>query len=279
MRTVGRVAPSRGTAVLALSLFAVVGATALVPHLMVAMTAAAKTWFMTALPERYTLEFMATIATHPLTVLGIRNSVFLSAVTAMADIVIGIAAAYLLTRWRFVGRSLLDFSVMLPLAVPGLILAFGYVGTFAGTPLDPRLNPFPLLIAAYAVRRLPFMVRSVGAGLSQVDPAMEEASFLLGASRLRTIMRVTLPLVSANIIAGSVLVFTFAMLEVSDSLILAMKENYYPLTKVIYALSLRVADGIPVASALGVLAMAILGAGLVVAGRILGNKMGGLFRM
>jgi len=279
MRSVELRRPSLRTSVVAVALFGLVGVAAVIPHAMVVLTAIAKTWFMTALPERYTVEYLATIVNHPLTVLGIRNSVFLSSITALVDIGLGVAAAYMLSRWRFLGRGLLDFSIMLPLAVPGLILAFGYVGAFAGSVIDPRVNPFPLLIAAYAVRRLPFMVRSVASGLQQMDPAMEEAASMLGASKIKTMRRITLPLVSANLVAGTILVFTFAMLEVSDSLILAMKENFYPLTKVIYALSLRLSDGLPVASALGVLAMVILSVGLVAAGRVLGSKMGGLFRL
>ena len=80
------------------------------------------------------------------------------------------------------------------------------------------------------------------------------------------------------IIAGAILVFSFAMLEVSDSLILAIKEQYYPITKAIYALLGRIEDGFYVASALGVWAMVFLALALVFAGALLGKKMGMLFR-
>ncbi|MFH0920730.1 MAG: iron ABC transporter permease [Fibrobacterota bacterium] len=262
-----------------LALFLGVGFISVIPHLMVVFSAVAERWFMTALPERFTLDFFRTAATHPLAVLSVRNSLFLSSVTTLLDLGLGLCAAYAVARFRFAGRGLLDFSIMLPLALPGLILAFGYVGAYAGTWLDPRQNPFPLLIAAYSVRRLPFMVRSVDAGLRQIHPSMEEAAFNLGASPFRTLTRITGPLLSSSLIAGGILVFSFAMLEVSDSLILAMKEGAYPLTKAIFALSNRVQEGFPVASALGVFAMVLLGASLMAAGKILGKKMGELFRM
>ena len=70
----------------------------------------------------------------------------------------------------------------------------------------------------------------------------------------------------------------FAMLEVSDSLILASTEGFYPITKVIYALSTGPADGEKLASAMGMLAMVLLVTSLVVAGRVLGERMGELFR-
>jgi iron(III) transport system permease protein len=279
MRLSARPRPSTVTAVCATLVFLAVGFVSMVPHLMVVLSACSEKWFMTVLPEHFTFHYFVDGFNHPLTVLSVRNSLFLSGLTTVADILIGIAAAYVISRFKFVGRALFDFSVMLPLALPGLILSFGYVGTFAGTILDPRTNPFPLLIAAYAVRRLPFMVRSVDAGLSQVHPSMEEASFNLGAGHTKTLTRITLPLIASSVIAGAILVFSFAMLEVSDSLILAMKENFYPITKAIYALVNRIQDGFPLASALGVFIMILLAASMLVAGKILGKKMGELFRM
>src|SRR4030095_13355854 len=72
---------------------------------------------------------------------------------------------------------------------------------------------------------------------------LEEASANLGASPFRTLRRITLPLVMANLLAGTILTFAFAMLEVSDGLILAMKEGYYPITKMIYQLMGRLDPG------------------------------------
>ena len=90
--------------------------------------------------------------------------------------------------------------------------------------------------------------------------------------------RITMPLISANLIAGGILAFSFAMLEVSDSLILAIKERYFPLTKAIYQLLARIEDGAYIASALGTWAMVFLALSLLMAGALLGRKMGQLFR-
>ncbi len=73
--------------------------------------------------------------------------------------------------------------------------------------------------------------------------------------------------------------FSFAMLEVSDSLILAMKADYYPITRAIYALLGRITDGVYIASAMGVLGMLLLMASLFLAGSFLGRRMGELFRV
>src|SRR5205085_5489111 len=105
---------------------------------------------------------------------------------------------------------------------------------------------------------LPYVVRSAVAGLQQTPVDLELAARNLGASSARTMWRITVPLISANLIAGGLLAFAFAMLEVSDSLILAQKEEYWPITKAIYELWQRPGDGPYIASALGIWAMALL---------------------
>jgi iron(III) transport system permease protein len=167
---------------------------------------------------------------------------------------------------------------MVPLALPGIVLAFGYVVAFNDTFLDPLENPVPLLIIAYGIRRLPYMVRSASAGLQQMSISLEEASISFGASKFQTLRKITIPLVTANLIAGGLLCFSYAMLDVSDSLILAMKDRFYPLTKSIYVLFLEQGNGEFVASALGVIAMGILTLCILGASLILGKKMGELFR-
>jgi iron(III) transport system permease protein len=253
---------------------------AILPHVSVVLTSLGKKWFLTPLPEQWSLVYYGKLAHHELTALSIRNSLLYSSLSTVVDLFVGVAIAYLLVRRKFPGRDLLDAAAMLPLALPGLVLAFGYLACFAGWPLlDARHSPVILLIIAYAVRRLPYTVRAAYAGLQQTSVTLEEASQNLGASPARTLRRITLPLVYANVIAGGVLAFAFAMLEVSDSLILAQSERYYPITRAIYDFVQRIYDGPYIASAMGVLGMVLLTICLVVAGRILGKRMGTLFRV
>ncbi len=269
---------------------------AVLPHAAVVLTALKAKWFMTVLPSRLTLGHFHDALGHPLALSGIRNSIGYSALSTVVDLVLGIVIAYLLVRHSFRGASLLDATVMLPLAIPGLVLAFGYVAAFSSLPItpdqgvltkllrharnafDPRVNPVPLLVFAYAIRRLPYMVRAAYAGFQQVNVELEEAAINMGSPPLRAMRKVTVPLVSANLIAGGILAFSFAMLEVSDSLILAMQEKFYPITKAIYQLINRIQDGPYIASALGVWAMVFLGLSLITAGVLLGRRMGQLFR-
>jgi iron(III) transport system permease protein len=172
---------------------------------------------------------------------------------------------------------------MLPLAVPGLVLAFGYLAIAReGRPLsflNPSRDPTALLVIAYAMRRLPFVVRSAAAGLQQIGVVLEEAAANLGASPWRTFLRVTFPLLGPHLVAGGVFAFALSMLEVSDSLILAQRQTTYPVTKAIQELSLLLGDGRWVAAALGAWAMLFLGAAVAFARSTLGRRFGGLFRV
>jgi iron(III) transport system permease protein len=264
--------------VIAYALVLGISALALVPHLGVLLTSVTQRWFLSVLPSEYTFKFYHDVFNHELTLLSIKNSLLLSSLSTVIDVVLGVAIAYLLARKRVPGRGVLDALAMLPLALPGLVLAFGYVAAFSATSLDARVNPVSLLVIAYAVRRLPYMVRAAYAGFQQTSVVLEEAAINLGASPLKTLFQITMPLVFANLIAGAVLSFSFAMLEVSDSLILASKEAYYPITKAIYALLGRIADGPYIASAMGILGLLLLAGSLFIAGRSFGRRMGELFR-
>jgi len=266
-----------------LAILLVVGL-AVLPHAAVILTAVGEKWSGTVLPAKYTGEYFARIfrpgRPQFFAFTGTRNSLFLSLLSTTLDVILGVGIAYYLARKRVPWASLLDALAMLPLALPGIVLAFGYVGCFSGTPLDPaRHNPMPLLVIAYAVRRLPYMVRAAYAGLQQTSRDLEDASLSLGASPMTTVARITVPLIAANLIAGAILSFSFAMLEVSDSLILAFREPHYPLTKAIYVLQGAVVDGQYVACAMGVFAMVLLCGTLLASAFLLGKRMGQLFRV
>jgi iron(III) transport system permease protein len=272
-----------GRAWLCTGLFAGITFLAVLPHLGVILVAFAEDWYGTVLPTRYTLENFELALGHDLTVSAIANSLRFASISAVIDIVLGVAIAYVVVRSRIAGRQVLDFLAMLPLAVPGLVLAFGYLamaqdGRFFSF-LNPTRDPTILLIIAYSVRRLPYVVRSAAAGFQQTSETLEEAAQNLGCPPLKAMIKVTLPLIAANLIAGGLLAFAFAMLEVSDSLILAQKQAYYPITKAILELFQLLGDGKFIASALGVWAMVFLGVTITGLSLLLGRRLGALFRV
>ncbi len=287
----------------AMLVFGFVIGLAVMPHLGVVLTSLSVDgqWYRSILPTEWTTEHYTQALTHNLASGSIRNSLLYASIAMVLCIFIGLSIAYLNVRTKIRGGWLLDSLAMLPLAVPGLVLAFGFVAMSLSWPF-PQLaayfksigadelssmmqvtgqapNPLLFLIVAYAIRRLPYVVRAATAGLQQTSGQLEEAALNLGATPMTAIRRIVVPLIMANLIAGGILAFSFAMLEVSDSLILAQKEQHYPITKAIYDLFLRLGDGPYIASAMGVWGMALLTVTLVGAGLMMGKKLGAIFRV
>ncbi len=286
--------------------FALVTLAALLPHIGVILTSVAEpgSWYRSVLPRGFTGNHYVEALTSDTAFTSIKNSLILSLAAVVLSASMGILVAYVIVRTTLKGRALLDTMCMMPLAVPGLVMAFGYVAVtltwpfqgplrvfgaeippfLDGTILDLDVvgqnpNPFPLLILAYSIRRLPYIVRSTVAGLEQTSGELEEAAVNLGASRVLAVRKVIIPLILANIIAGGLLVFSFSMLEVSDSLILAQQQSQYPITKAIFEFMNRLGDGPYIASAMGVWGMGLLTLTLVGASMMLGKKLGSIFRV
>ncbi len=233
------------------------GIIACVPQIIVALVALSQDWFMSVLPAKWTVLHFAEVFSHPLTTRSLAISFGLSLVASICTVAIGFATAHDITRGRAATKYLLELFSLVPLAIPGLVFAFGFIAAFSGTALDNRINPFPLLIVAYTVRRLPALIRSVCAGLQEASKSLEEAASMLGASRFRTATRITLPLIRRHLVVGAMLTFAYSMIEVSDSLLLALETKFYPVAKAIYFLTGR-PDGFEVASALGVIVMIVM---------------------
>jgi iron(III) transport system permease protein len=275
--------------------FVIVIALALLPHIAVILTSISQpgSWYRTALPASLTLDHFREALGNNLALDSLRNSAFYALLAVATNLVLGVAIALVVVRSDLRLRGWLDTLAMLPMAVPGLVMAFGYLAVSAALAnqgwvkespfwralLDVRTNPTLFLAIAYSIRRLPYMVRAAVAGLNQTAVVFEEAAANLGAGPWTRFRRITLPLISANLIAGALLTFAFSMLEVSDSLILAQRQDFYPVTKAIYELYQLIGTGKYLAAALGVWAMALLALALAGSNRLLGKKLGALFRV
>ncbi len=257
---------------------------ATLPHFALILTAFSKDWYGTILPHAYSLVHFENALSDKIVVPSIMNSLKYSSLAMLVALGAGFLTSLLVVRWKLKGAILFDMLSMLPLAVPGIIMAFGYLClsvrfSWAREIMNPITNPTLLLAAAYAVRRLPYVVRAVSAGLEQTPVELEEAAKNLGATPFMTIRKITVPLISANLIVGALFAFSFSMLEVSDSLILAQKTVFFPITRAIFELSQILGSGPYIACAFGVWAMLFLVCTLGAAATLLGRKMGAMFRL
>lgn len=146
------------------------------------------------------------------------RSLYVGAATAILALALGVPLAFSLVRGRFPGRWLLDRIALAPLIVPTIILSISVYGLFARLKL---IGEWYGLVIAHTVLALPFVVLVMAAGLRDFDRALEQAAQGLGASRLRTLFRVTLPLLRPSLVSAALLAFISSFDELVVALFLA----------------------------------------------------------
>lgn len=270
-------------ALCAASIVGVIVLLAVAPHAAVALIAVSGSWYGTVLPDSLTTRHLQDALAHPAVVPSVMNSLLYAGGATLLALVLGTFIAWVGTRWKPRGWQILDALAMLPLAIPGVILAFGFLVMVMSIPamralFDPVRDPTAILIIAYAVRRLPHVVRAGAAGLAQVPPVYEEAAASLGAGLWQRLRRITLPLIAGSLAAGALLTFSFSMLEVSDSLILAQRHDAFPITKVLFELVNILGQGPAIACAFALWAMLFLASCLWLSSAVLGRGVTTLFR-
>jgi iron(III) transport system permease protein len=186
-------------------------------------------------------------------------------------VLLGVTIAWLMLRTRLPARQWLDWIATASLAVPGIVLAIGYLRLYKGVTLPGTdvlfTSSWVLIMLAYAVRRLPYALRSCVAALQQVHLSLEEAAQSLGATPLRTIRRVMVPLMAGGILAGFVTSFITAAVELSATLLLTSAESQAPMSYGIYLYMQSVAGRGP-GAALGVLAIVVVAIGTWLSHRV-----------
>ena len=234
----------------------------LAPHFGILLMSFAKVWSFSVLPDAYTLEHYATVFTDARGMMA--NTLLYCLLAAGLDVVIGTAIAYLILRTNLPGRRWLDYMASTALAIPGLVLAIGYLRLFKGVNLPftdtPVVSTWVLIMLAYAVRRLPYALRSCMAALQQVHVSLEEAAQSLGATRMSTIRRVMVPLMMGGMLAGFVTSFITAAVELSATILLASAQSQAPMSYGIYLYMQSIAGRGP-GAALAVLAVVVVAVG------------------
>lgn len=161
---------------------------------------------------------------YPATRRALFNSLFLAVVGATIAIFFCALISFLSQRTTLPGRKGLDYLSMLPMAFPGIVLAFALLRVWIEPPLV-LYGTIWILFIAYITRYLPYGVRSTSATLVQIHPELEESALSSGANWLQTFRRVTLPLLKPGLVAGWTLLFVSFMRELSASVLLYSPGN------------------------------------------------------
>jgi iron(III) transport system permease protein len=148
------------------------------------------------------------------------NTIEVAAIAAPLTALVGLLAAYVITRHRFAGRRAFEFLTLVSFAVPGTVIGVSYIVAFNVAPLE-LTGGMAILVLCFVFRNMPVGVRAGVAALAQIDRTLDEASATLRATTLRTLTRVVMPLLRPAILATLVFSFTHAMTAVSAVIFLA----------------------------------------------------------
>lgn len=150
---------------------------------------------------------------------AITNSFAFAIAAVVLIIMFSALISYVIVRRETAASGTIDFLMMVPYLIPGVVMAIGFVTTFRSGFMSGT-GAVWLLIMLYFIRRLPYGVRSTTSSLRQIKPSLEEAAINLGAPPLRAFLKVTIPLILPGLIVGSLMGFITAINELSGTLIL-----------------------------------------------------------
>jgi putative spermidine/putrescine transport system permease protein len=149
---------------------------------------------------------------------GLLFSVQIAAAVAVISGVLGVAAAFAISRGRFPGRDAIVALLTMPLAVPHVVLALALLQVFAIVQI--QTSPWGLL-AGHILVTLPYVLRLTLTSLHDLDHQIERASFSLGATHWETFRMVTLPIIAPGVLAGLLFAFLLSFDEVTISIFLS----------------------------------------------------------
>ncbi len=173
-------------------------------------------------PPGLSLRWYVKAASTPEFLSGILTSAWIATCVMALSTVAGTLAAVALNHFRFPGRSAIQSLLTLPLVLPGVITGLGllqamrWYGVKAG---------FTATVLGHTVIGVPYVAYLVSAALANYDMTLEQASLNLGATRLRTFLSVTLPLLRPGIVAGGAFAFLLSFDNVALSIFLARGET------------------------------------------------------
>lgn len=150
---------------------------------------------------------------------SIQNTIIIPVLALIVIVILAVVIAYLVVRRRNALTNAVDILSMIPYIVPGTVLGIALLNGFNKKPLLIS-GTMLIMVIALIIRRLPYTIRSSVAILQQIPMSIEEAAISLGASKMKAFFRITVPMMSAGILAGAILSWVTMISELSTAIIL-----------------------------------------------------------
>ncbi|MCK9388921.1 MAG: ABC transporter permease subunit, partial [Sulfuritalea sp.] len=230
--------------------------TSLVPY---SMVPSAKAFSMMS------LKHWSDVLSDPISLLSLKNSLFLAVVGATLGVILSIFVAYVIVKVKTRAAGILESLSYLSFSFPGIVIGVGFMWFFVQTPLYATIWA---LLLGYIATYLPYGIRPMSSAFIQIHSHLEESSLVCGASPLTTMRRIIVPLLIPGIVSGWILMASMFVRELTLSVVLSR-----PGTEVLAVQILRFSeDGLwGKLSALGMV-MILISTTLVVMATLVGNR-------
>jgi putative spermidine/putrescine transport system permease protein len=182
-----------------------------------------------------------------------RVSLVLGVLAALGSTLLGGLAAISLVRARFAGREVVEAFFLAPLFIPEILFAAALYLVYARIGIRPSMWA---LLAGHLVVCTPYVIRNVIAGLSGLDPRLEEAAMSLGANRAQAFVKVALPLIRSSVLSGCVLAFVISFSDIYLALFISAPNST---TLPVYIFNLLIFGSDPSAAAASTLSIVMIG--------------------
>lgn len=158
------------------------------------------------------------------TIRSIKNSLFVSIVGSFLCLVMTVLIAYMVNRTRTIGRAFFDYITMLPVGIPGMVIAVGLLWAWIRSPL-PVYGTIWIIMIAFITRYTPYGMRAFSNTLVQLGPELEESARVCGSTWFGTFRKILIPLLKPGFMSGWILLFILFMRELATALILWYSGN------------------------------------------------------
>ena len=160
-----------------------------------------------------------TQAAKKLLVRSIQNTFLLGFLSLALIILISIIIAYLVVRRGSILNNTIDTLSMLPYIIPGSVIGIALAVSFSKPPIV-LVGSLWIMVLSLVIRRMPYTIRSATATLVQIPYSIEEAALSLGSSKLKTFIKITVPMMANGILSGAILSWVAIVTELSSAIIL-----------------------------------------------------------